>query len=93
MPSVNLPKGDQDVLRLQLALKPDQTGPYRAELLTVDGQSVLNAESIKAVESENAQINFEVPARLLKIGSYQVRVRRDKTEGQEIIGSYYFRVQ
>jgi len=93
LPSVNLPPGDQDVLRVQLTLKPDQTGPYRAELLTADGQSVLNAESIKVVDGENAQIGFEVAARLLKTGSYQIRVSRNKSEAQEIIGSYYFRVQ
>lgn len=90
MPSVNFPKGEQDVLRLQLALKPDQPGPYRVELLTGEGQSVFSAEAIK---SENPQINVEVPARLLKTGSYQVRVRQVKTEGPEIIGSYYFRMQ
>ena len=93
MPSVNLPKGEQEVLRLQLALKPDQPGPFRVELFTGDGQSVFSDEAIKAAGNGSAQIDFDVPARLLKPGSYQVRVSRDKTEGQEIVGSYYFRVQ
>ena len=90
MPSVNLPKGAQDIVRLQLALKPDQPGPYRAELLSNDGQSVLIAESIKAADN-GSQIDFDVPARLLKTGNYQIRLGRDRANENK--GSYYFRVE
>src|SRR6266404_583864 len=37
MPSLTLPKGEQAIVRFQLALKATQPGTYRAELLTVDG--------------------------------------------------------
>jgi len=93
MPSVNLPKGEPEVVRLQLALKPDQPGPYRVELLTGDGQSVFSAEAIKAADNGSAQIDFDVPARLLKTGNYQIRLGQDNGGVKEIVGSYYFRVQ
>jgi hypothetical protein len=93
MPSVNLPRGEQEVVRLQIVLKPDQSGPYRVELLTGDGQSVFSAEAIKAADNGSAQIDFDVPARLLKTGNYQVRLGRQNAGAKEILGSYYFRVQ
>jgi hypothetical protein len=92
-PFANLPTGDQDVVRLELALKLDQPGSYGAELLTVDGQSVFSAESIKAADNGSAQVNFDVPARLLKPGNYQIRLGRDNAGLKENVGSYYFRVQ
>lgn len=91
-PWISLPKGDEDIARLQLAVKPDQLGPYRAELLTSEGQPVLSGELIKAPDN-GAQVNFDVPARLLKSGDYQIRLSRDNAGANENLGSYYFRVQ
>ena len=91
-PWISLPKGDEDIARLQLAVKPEQLGPYRAELLTSEGQPVLSGELIKAPDN-GAQVNFDVPARLLKSGDYQIRLRRDNAGANENLGSYYFRVQ
>jgi hypothetical protein len=91
MTTLSLPKGDRDVVRLQLALKPDQTGPYRAELLTNEGSSVCAADSLKPTDAR-AGIDFDVPARLLKPGDYQVRLGHagnQRTEGET---RYYFRV-
>jgi hypothetical protein len=92
-PAANLPKGEQDIVRLQLVLKPEQPGPYRAELLNIDGQLVFSAESLKAADNGNAQVAFDVPARLLTIGGYQIRLGRDKAVGNEVLASYYFRVR
>jgi hypothetical protein len=91
-PVLNLPKGDQDVVRLQLAVKPDQTGPYRVELLTIDGSSVLSADSLKPDDS-HAAIDFDVPVRLLKTGNYQVKLSRVDGGSKGSVASYYFRVQ
>lgn len=90
MPSVNLPQGEQDMVRLQLALPTVQRGLYRGELFTGDGQSVFSSE---LVNGDGAQINFDVPARLLKAGAYQIRLDRDNGAGKEDLGSYYFRAQ
>jgi hypothetical protein len=92
VPALNLPKGEQDVVRLQLVLKADQTGPYRAELVTSEGSSVFSAEALKPNDSR-AKIDFDVPARLLKTGDYQIRLGRSNEGSRESLGSYYFRVQ
>jgi hypothetical protein len=92
MPTLTLPKGEQATVRFQLALTPNQPGSYRVELVTVDGQTIFSAESIKAPDNGGAQIDFEVPASLLKSGNYQIRVARDKAGAKENVGRYYFRV-
>ena len=91
--SVPQPGTDQQTVRLVLALKSNQAGTYRAELLTVDGKIVFIAESINTPESGSGHLNFDVPARLLKTGSYQVRLARDNAGIKENLGGYYFRVQ
>jgi hypothetical protein len=93
MPSFSLPKGEDAIVRLQLALTPNQPGTYRVELLTVEGQTVFSAESIMAPESGSAQIDFDVPTRLLKSGNYQIRLARDNPGMEENPGRYYFRVR
>jgi hypothetical protein len=91
--SVNPPKGVGDVVRFQLAARSDQRGPYRAELITVEGQTVFTVESIKAPNAPGALVDFEVPAALLKSGNYQIKLTRDNAGAKESVGSYYFRVQ
>jgi hypothetical protein len=92
IPSLTLPKGEQAIVRLQLALIPNQPGTYRAELLTVDGQTIFSAESIRTPENGSAQVDFDVPARLLTSGNYQIRLVRDNAEIKENLRRYYFRV-
>jgi hypothetical protein len=92
MPALDLPKGDQDVVRLQLALQRDQTGLYRAELLTIEASSVLSSDSLKPNDSR-AAIDFDVSARLLKAGNYQVKLRRVDGGSKGSVATYYFRVQ
>jgi hypothetical protein len=92
LPAFNLPKGDQDVVRLQLAVKLDQTGTYRSELLTLEGSSVLNADSLKP-NASRAGIDFDVPVRLLKTGNYQVKLSQVDGGSKGSVASYYFRVQ
>lgn len=89
--SLKLPKGEQDVVRLQLVLKADQTGPYRAELVTSEGSCVFSADSLKPADSR-AGIDFDVPARLLKAGDYQIRLGRAANEATKAETRYYFRV-
>jgi hypothetical protein len=93
IPSLNLPKGDRDIVRLQLGLSANQSGTYRAELLTAEGQSVFSAESIRIADSGGPEIDLDVPARLLTAGKYQIKLARDNAAGKEDLGSYYFRAQ
>jgi hypothetical protein len=93
VPIVSMPKGVQDFVRFQLAVSADQRGPYRAELFTVEGQTVFSAESIKAAETPGASVDFDVAATLLKPGNYQIKLTRDNAGAKESLGIYYFRVQ
>jgi hypothetical protein len=91
IPLIDLPKGEHDIVRLQLALKPNQTGIYRAELLTKDGSSVFRADSLKVIDP-GAGIDFNVPARLLRPGDYQIRLGGPGNEATAVETKYYFRV-
>jgi hypothetical protein len=91
MPSFNLPKGDLDVVRLQLTFKPDQTGPYRIELMTIEGSSIYSSDALNPGDSRG-EIDFDVPSRLLKTGNYQIKLSRDREGSPETIGTYYFRL-
>ena len=91
IPLIDVPKGEHDVVRLQLALKLNQAGSYRAELLTKDGSSVFSADGLKFNQS-GAGIEFDVPARLLRPGDYQIRLGRPANETSRGETKYYFRV-
>jgi hypothetical protein len=92
IPVVNLRESKPDVVRLQLVLKTIVVGTYRAELRTDDGQSVFSAESL-AMDGSTAPIDFEVPARLLKTGNYQIELTLVSSGSKETVASYYFLVQ
>jgi hypothetical protein len=91
IPSVKI--AQQDIVRLQIALRPYQPGTYPAELLSAGGQSVFSAEATMVPKDGTAQIDFDVPAGLLKAGNYQVRLSRDHLGAKQNMGRYYFRVQ
>jgi len=88
---LDLPKGEHDIVRLQLPLKLNQTGSYRADLLSKDGSSVFSADGLRFNESGTG-IEFDVPARLLKPGDYQIRLGRPANETPRGETKYYFRV-
>jgi hypothetical protein len=93
VPLIELPKGEHDIVRLQLALKPNQTGIYRAEVLTVDDQSVFSSQSLQSTETDAGKVDFDVPAALLTAGDYRVSLRRADDGSKRTVASYYFRVQ
>jgi hypothetical protein len=92
MARITLPEGERDIVRLQLTLESNEAGTYRAELLTAEGQPISIAGKLKASHTNGAaRVVFDVPARRLKAGDYQVRLSR-QTGGQlESVGRYYFR--
>lgn len=90
IPTVTLSKGEQDLLRLKLAVIADQTTPYRAEVLTIDGQTVFSVDLL------HGQFDLDVPMRLLRSGKYQVRLsdaRNARDGAKKEVASYYFLVQ
>lgn len=93
LPRINLPKGEHDIVRLQLALKANRTRTYRAEILTTDGQSVFSAQSLQPADNGASNVDFDVPAAILKPSDYQVKLGRADGGLKESFASYYFRVQ
>ena len=91
--TVSLPKDRPEIVRLQLTLPKGQSGVYRAELRAVGGQSVFTAGPIKTGSNDGAKIDFDVPARLLQTGDYQVVLSPDTEGSKESVTSYYFRVE
>ena len=93
MARVTLPRGARDLVRLQLTLESNEAGTYRAELLTAEGQPVSIAGKLKASNTNGAaKVVFDVPARLLKVGDYQVKLSRHAAGGSvEGVARYYFR--
>ena len=90
---IDLPRGEHDIVRLQLARKRNQTGSYRADLSTVDGQSIYNSQSLQSTGPDAGRLDFDVPAALLKAGDYQVSLSRADDGSRRTVASYYFRVQ
>jgi hypothetical protein len=96
MSRVRIPQssvGGHHVVRLQLALEVDEPGSHSAELLTAEGRPIYVGRKLKTHSADsNSPIVFDVPARLLKPGDYQVKlnwiVGGSVTRG----GRYYFRV-
>lgn len=93
MARITLPKGGRDLVRLQLTLESNEPGTYRAELLTAESQPISIAGKLKASNTNGAaKVIFDIPARLLKIGDYQVKLSRRAAGGSiEGVGLYYFR--
>lgn len=90
--SIALTLADRDVVHVQLVLETNQPGPFQAELLKLDGESVLTAEAVKQSETD-VKVEFDIPAGVLKAGDYQIKLSRDHDNSRENVASYYFRAQ
>jgi hypothetical protein len=93
LPRIALPDGERDIVRLSLVLEAVAEGTYQAELLTAEGQAVTARSKLK-VDTRNAEarVVLDIPARLLHNGDYQIKLSRQKVDGQlETVGRYYFR--
>jgi hypothetical protein len=89
-PSINLPA--DGMVRLELAVTPEPSAMYQAQLSTIEGRTVVTAESLKATEGAG-KIDLDVPVGLLKTGDYRITLRRVSDTSKESLVSYYFRVR
>jgi hypothetical protein len=87
-PAVIFSNGENDVLRLLLAVTADGTVPYRAEVLTITGQSVVLNDQL-----QGPPVVVDVPMRSLRRGKYQVRLSDARDLSRKEVASYYFLVQ
>jgi hypothetical protein len=78
-------------VRFQLLVERNQSGPYRAELSTLDGETVYSVDSLEAVDSST--INLDIYAAVLKVGDYQIKLRRLANGSLEDVATYYFQVR
>lgn len=91
MTRVAVPRGERAILRLSLVLEDPASGTYRVELANADGQTVTVRDHLKPRANGQTKIVFEIPARLIQTGDYQIKLAR-RTDGQlESVGRYYFR--
>jgi hypothetical protein len=88
IPAVTFSNGERDFVRLKLIVTVDQTVPYRAEVLTIGGQSILLVDRL-----QGPQFDVDVPMRSLKDGKYQVRLSDARDVSKKEVASYYFLVQ
>ncbi len=81
-----------DTLRLRLALPVNEYESFRATLLTEERTEVWANEGLRLGENVNV-LEFDVPARVLKPGDYQVKVSGQLSNGRyEDLSSYRFRL-
>ncbi len=91
MTRIAVPRGEQDVVRLNLILENPGDGPYTAEVANANGQTLLVKKDLKPHINGQTKVTFDVPARLIQTDDYQVKLQR-KTDGKlESVGRYYFR--
>jgi hypothetical protein len=87
------PPGESDIVRLELFLESNAPASYRAELLTSQGQQTTVASELKAVaDNQQVKVVWDVPARLLKAGDYQVKLSSPSGGLTTDVRRYYFRV-
>ncbi|HKY29864.1 MAG TPA: hypothetical protein VJM12_18125 [Pyrinomonadaceae bacterium] len=91
-PTVNLPVGAHDIVRLELVVKAEPSASYQAQLSTIDGQTVVTTKTWDATEVSGEKIDLDVPVALLKSGEYRVTLTKVSDTSQENVATYYFRV-
>jgi len=92
-PVITLPAGENAVVRFQLLMKEGAQGVYRADLASTSGETLFSAGSLKSFGGKPASISFEVRAKALQNGQYQIRLTRVDDPAKPESSQYYFRVQ
>jgi hypothetical protein len=85
---VVLPKDENAFVRFELQLPNDQVAPYRAELLTIKGESIIAVDSLSLTTV--SRIDLDVPAKKLQSGDYQIRL---SAQPATAVANYFVRVQ
>ncbi len=88
---VAVPRGDRDVVRITLVLESSDPATYRAEVETADGQKVAVKERLQPHRNGQSKVTFDIPARLLQNGDYQVKLSQVGNGESQPAGRYYFR--
>lgn len=81
---------ESNTIRFQLELQRLAPGPYDAHLVS-NGQTVLSLVSLKP--GANADLEIEIPTRVLGSGDYQINLTRVDRESASAVSTYYFRIR
>jgi hypothetical protein len=92
-PVITLPVDENAVVRFQLLINDATQGTYRADLLTTSGETLFSAGSLQSFGAKPASISFDVPAKALRSGQYQIRLTGTDDQGKTESSQYNFRVQ
>jgi hypothetical protein len=92
-PVITLPAGENAGVRFQLLMRDGAQGAYRVDLGTTSGEALFSAESLKPFGARPASISFDVPAKALQSGQYQIGLTRVDDPAKQESSQYYFRVQ
>lgn len=80
-------------LELLLSVAPTSGIPYEAKLMSADGVEVASFSELKAQPDGQSQVVLDIPARLLKTGSYFVELKQSAASGRDEFERYSFEVR
>lgn len=85
---------ESDIVRVTLLLGPDASELFRGELLTTEGQHVTDVTELRTVaEGQQKKVVWDLPARLLRAGDYQIKLTATSKGQTAQPNQYTFRVQ
>lgn len=87
---ISLPDQAAGTVRLQMAVEPNESSVFRAELLS-GSSSVFVTEELKA--ADDGVLNFDIPVQNLTAGDYQVKLSRVHDRSEKPLAGYSFRVR
>ena len=93
--TVQLPKGEVASVRLELLIDVESSASttYQAGLMTADGEQVANFSELKLQSGSQPKVVVDVPAQLLKNGSYYVELKQTSEAATEDSKRYSFVVR
>ena len=92
-PLITLPADANAMIRFQLSITEGLKGIYRADLQKTSGETLFSVAALKPYSAKPASIDFDVPAKDLTSGEYQIRLTRTDDPARQESSQYYFRVQ
>jgi hypothetical protein len=94
IPVIKSPESAQ-IVRLQLSLPENNYQSYSAEIQTEDGKPLftINELSNKLTQDSTKLVFLDLPARLLQVGDYQIKLYGKTSDGRILLAAFYFRIR
>lgn len=87
--------GEAATIRLELLLNvaPNTGTTHEAKLMSADGVEVATFSELKVQPGSQPQVVLDIPARLLKTGSYCIELKQNPASGKDEFERYCFEVR